>query len=229
MSADYYGRIEQQRGPMPSERMLAALAQALNLSLSEREHLFELGGHAAPPRSPGDDRVSPTMLRVAERLSDTPAIVFSRFGEALLQTPPAVALFGDWTRFSGMSRYLAYRWFTDPAQRAIYPPEDHALRGRVFTAELRAAYTADPQGRAGEIVAALLQASPEFSEVWRRHEIDVTHHHDLKRYLHPELGELEMYAQLLVDPDAAQELLVFSATPGSPSHEKLQRLTAVRK
>ncbi|MEU0119753.1 helix-turn-helix transcriptional regulator [Streptomyces bobili] len=229
MSADYYGRIEQQRGPMPSEQILAALAQALNLSLSEREHLFELGGHAAPPRIPGDDRVSPTMLRVAERLSDTPAIVFSRFGEALLQTPPAVALFGDWTRFSGMSRYLAYRWFTDPAQRAIYPPEDHALRGRVFTAELRAAYTADPQGRAGEIVAALLQASPEFSEVWRRHEIDVTHHHDLKRYLHPDLGELEMYAQLLVDPDATQELLVFSATPGSPSHEKLQRLTAVRK
>ncbi|WP_413813159.1 hypothetical protein [Streptomyces sp. OE57] len=59
--------------------------------------------------------------------------------------------------------------------------------------------------------------------------MDVTHDHDLKRYPHPELGELEMYAQRLVDPDAAQELLVFSATPGSPSHEKLQLLTAVRK
>ncbi|MFJ9908972.1 transcriptional regulator, partial [Streptomyces sp. NPDC101152] len=68
-----------------------------------------------------------------------------------------------------------------------------------------------------------------FSEIWRRHEVDVTHHHDLKRYLHPELGELEMYAERLVDPDAAQELLVFSATPGSPSHEKLQLLTAMRE
>ncbi|MFJ4206696.1 hypothetical protein ACIP2Y_44865 [Streptomyces sviceus] len=63
------------------------------------------------------------------------------------------------------------------------------------------------------MVAVLLEAGPEFGEVWRRHEVDVTHHHDLKRYLHPELGELEMYAHRLVDPDAAQELLVFSATP----------------
>ncbi len=69
------------------------------------------------------------------------------------------------------------------------------------------------QRRAAEIVAALLEASPESGEVWRRHEIDVTHHHDLKRYLHPGLGELEMYAKRLVDPDAVQELLVVSANP----------------
>ncbi|MEW9552377.1 helix-turn-helix transcriptional regulator [Nonomuraea sp. NPDC050783] len=229
MSADYYSRIEQRRGPVPSEQMLAALAQALNLSLSERDHLFELGGHAPPRRNPGDDHASPAMVRIVERLSDTPAIVFSRFGEALLQNPLAVALFGDYTRFSGMARYLTYRWFTDPAQRALYPPEDHELRGRVFTVELRTAYTADPEGKAGEIVAALLRDGPEFGEVWRRHEVGVTHHDGLKRYCHPELGELEMYAQRLVDPEAVQELLVFSAPPGSPSHEKLQRLPTLRK
>jgi transcriptional regulator with XRE-family HTH domain len=225
MSADYYTRIEQRRGPMPSEQMLSALARALNLSLGEREHLFDLGGHAAPRRVPHDDQVSPTMRRVVERLSDTPALVFSRFSEVLLQTRPAVALFGDYMRFSGMSRYLVYRWFTDPAQRELYPPEDHDLRGRVFTVELRVAYTAEPAGRAGEIVAALLADSPEFGEVWRRHEVDVTHHEDLKRYRHPELGELELYGQRLVDPDHAQELLIFSAPAGSPSHDKLKLLT----
>jgi hypothetical protein len=161
---------------------------------------------------------------IVERLSDTPAIVLSRFGETLLQNQSAVALLGDYTRFSGMSRYLVYRWFTDPAQRALYPPEDHALRGRVFTVEIRAAYTADPTGTAGEIVDALLAVSPEFAEVWRQHEVDVTHHDDLKRYRHPELGELELYARRLVDPDEGQELLVFLAEPGSPSGEKLQRL-----
>jgi transcriptional regulator with XRE-family HTH domain len=224
MSADYYSRLEQQRGPMPSEQMLAALAQALNLSPSEREHLFALGGHSAPRRVLRDERVSPAMRRVVERLSDTPAMVFSQFGETLLQTRSAVALFGDYTRFSGMSRYLVYRWFTDPAQRAIYPPEDHALRGRVFTVDIRAAYTADPTGTAGEIVEALLAVSPEFAEVWRLHEVDVTHHHDLKRYRHPELGELELSSGRLVDTDEGQELLVFLAQPGSPSEEKLQRL-----
>jgi transcriptional regulator with XRE-family HTH domain len=224
MSADYYSRLEQRRGPMPSEQMLAALARALSLSPSEREHLFALGGHSAPRRVLRDEQVSPVMLRIVERLSDTPAIVLSRFGEALLQNQSAVALLGDYTRFSGMSRYLVYRWFTDPAQRALYPPEDHALRGRVFTVEIRAAYTADPTGTAGEIVDALLAVSPEFAEVWRRHEVDVTHHDDLKRYRHPELGDLELYARRVVDPDEGQELLVFLAEPGSPSGEKLQRL-----
>jgi len=164
------------------------------------------------------------MQRIVERLTDTPAMVFSRFGETLLQTRSAVALFGDYTGFDGMSRYLVYRWFTDPAQRAVYPTEDHAVRGRVFASDIRAAYTADPAGTAGEIVDALLAVSPEFAEIWRMHEVDVTHHHDLKRYCHPELGELELFARRLVDPDEGQELLVFMAEPGSPSEEKLQRL-----
>ncbi|MCY1136594.1 helix-turn-helix transcriptional regulator [Actinoplanes sp. Pm04-4] len=229
VSTDYYGRIEQQRGPMPSEQVLAALARALQLSLGERDHLFDLGGHPAPRRIVDDDHVSPAMMRIVQRLSDTPAVVFNQFGQCLLQTPPAVALFGDYTRFTGMARYLVYRWFTDPQQRALYPSEDHDVRGRVFTVELRTAYTADPTGRAGEIVAALLEVSEEFAEVWRRHEVDVTHHHDLKRYRHPELGELELYGQRLIDPEQAQELLVFSAVPGTPSHEKLQLLAGVRR
>ncbi len=54
--------------------------------------------------------------------------------------------------------------------------------------------------------------------------VAVVHHHELKRYLHPELGELEMYSWRLADPDESQDLLVFMAEPGSPSEEKLQRL-----
>lgn len=226
MSADYYNRIEQQRGSMPSEQMLGALARALRLSLSERDHLFRLGGHPVPPRD-RNDHISPIMRRIVDGLADLPAIVMTNLGEALLQTRPAVALVGDYTAFTGLSRYLVYRWFTDPAARELYPPEDHSVRGRVFTADLRAEYTADPHGRPGEIVAALLDVSPEFAGVWARHEVDVTHHHDLKRYRHADLGELELYCQPLLDQDQAQYLLVFTATPGSPSHEKLRLLTAL--
>jgi len=226
MSADYYGRIEQQRGPVPSEQMLAALARGLHLSLEERDHLFRLGGHATPQRVLRDDHISPGMLRIVERLADTPALVVSRFGETLLQTRPAVALLGDETRFTGLSRYMAYRWFTDPAARRHYPAEDHPLHGRIFTAQLREAYTAAPHSRAGEIVDALLAAGPEFAEIWASHEVGLTHL-DRKRFLHPSLGELALYCQTLLDPDQAQALLVFTATPGSPSHEKLQLLAAV--
>ncbi|MET9564115.1 helix-turn-helix transcriptional regulator [Streptomyces tauricus] len=228
MSADYYSRIEQQRGPTPSERMLVALARALRLNLSERDHLFVLGGIAAPRRIVRDDHVGPTMMRIVTGLSDVPAMLMSRFGEALLQTPPAIALLGDFTQYSGLSRYLAYRWFThDPRLRGLYPIEDHSRRGRLFAAEIRDAYTSDPTGRAGEIVAALLEASPEFTEIWRLREARVAHHHDPKRYLHPELGELELYSEMLVDPEQRQTLVLFTAVPGSPSQDKLQLLFAV--
>jgi Helix-turn-helix domain len=50
MSADYYSRIEQQRGSRPSEPMLAAIARGLHLSLDERDHLFRLAGHPTPAR-----------------------------------------------------------------------------------------------------------------------------------------------------------------------------------
>ncbi|MFI5936012.1 helix-turn-helix transcriptional regulator [Actinoplanes sp. NPDC051494] len=225
MSADYYNRIEQQRGSMPSAQMLAALATALQLSRSERDHLFGLGGHPAPSRA-RDDLISPVMARIVNSLSDMPAMVWTNLGEVLVQTPSAVALVGDYTQYTGLSRYLVYRFFTDPAQRELYPPEDQEKRGRVFTADLRVEYRKDPHGVPGEIVEALLAASDEFAEVWARHEVDVTHHHDLKRYLHAELGELELYAQPLVDLDKDQYLMVFSAVPGSPSEEKLQRLIA---
>lgn len=226
MSADYYSRIEQRRGPAPSETILSGLARALRLNLPERDHLFALGGVTAPRRTGRDDHVSPTMLRIVDSLADVPAIVLSRYGEALLQTRPAVALLGDYTSYEGMSRYLVYRWFTgEPRVRGLYPAEDHPRRGRVFAAEIREAYTADPGGRAGAIVEALLAVSPEFAEIWRLHEVGVTHHHDLKRYLHPELGELELYAEMLTDPEQFQVLLVFSAVLGSPSHDKLRQLS----
>src|SRR4051812_4911427 len=106
MSADHYGRMEQQRGPLPSAPMLAALARALHLSLGERDHLFRLAGHRAPGRVLRDDHLSPAMMRIVDRLADTPALVMSRFSETLVQTRPAVALLGDHTRFSGLSRYL---------------------------------------------------------------------------------------------------------------------------
>lgn len=226
MSADYYGRIEQQRGPLPSEQMLAAVARALHLDLDERDHLFLLGGHPVPQRVLREDHIAPGMMRIVDRLEDTPALVISRFGETLRQTRPAVALLGDETRFTGLDRYVVHRWFTDPGSRKIYPAEDHRKHGRIFAAQLREAYAAAPHSRAGEIVEALLAESTEFAEIWAAHEVGVTHL-DRKRFVHPALGELELYCQTLLDPDQQQVLLTFTAVPGSPSHEKLQLLAAV--
>jgi len=227
MSTDYYGRIEQQRGPTPSEQMLAAIARGLHLSLDERDHLFRLAGHIAPQRNLRGDHINPGIMRILDRLEDTPAQVLSRLGETLRQTRLAVALLGDDTVHTGMARCVVYRWFTDPAARLIYPEEDHPMHGRVFTAALRDAYTRDgKRSRAAEVVEALLSISPEFAQVWREHEVGVTHQ-DRKRIRHPQLGVLEVYCQTLHDPDQSQTLLVYTAVPGSESYEKLQLLSVI--
>jgi transcriptional regulator with XRE-family HTH domain len=72
MSTDYYSRLEQRRAPQPSTQMVAALAQALRLTLDERDHLFRLTGHSAPSRVIRSDHVSPGLMRVLDRLDDTP-------------------------------------------------------------------------------------------------------------------------------------------------------------
>jgi hypothetical protein len=153
-------------------------------------------------------------------------VLLTPLGEAVAQNGLAIALLGDYTQFTGLSRYLAYRWFTDePRLRDLYPVEDHPTRGRVFAAEIRDAHAADPQGPAAEIVDSLLTLSPEFARMWRMHEVGVVHHRDLKRYRHAELGELELFCQVLIDPDQLHALHVFTAPPGSPSEAKLQQLT----
>ena len=121
MSVDYLSRLEQQRGPQPSEQMLVAMARGLRLSLDERDHLFRLAGHSAPARAPRTDHVNPALLRVLDRLQDTPAQVVTELGEILAQTPPAAAIFGDQTGFSGPERSMIYQWFADPESRRVYP------------------------------------------------------------------------------------------------------------
>src|SRR5690606_14332578 len=75
MSVDYYTRLEQRRGPQPSEQMASALARALRLTLDERDHLFRLAGHTAPDRALRSEHVPPALMRVLDRLSDSPAFV----------------------------------------------------------------------------------------------------------------------------------------------------------
>jgi transcriptional regulator with XRE-family HTH domain len=227
MSTDYYARLEQQRGPHPSEPMLAAIARGLRLSLDERDHLFRLAGHAAPQRTRRTDHVDAGLMRVLDRLHDTPAQIMNGVGETLVQTPLAVALLGDQTAYDGLARSTVYRWFTDPDSRRIYPAEDHPRHARIFTSGLREAYTRDGAGsRAGEIVEALSARSEEFREVWAAHEVG-RRHTDQKRIVHPEVGMLEVYCQRLRDIDQSQDLLVFTATPGSESQEKLQLLSVI--
>jgi transcriptional regulator with XRE-family HTH domain len=226
MSTDYYTRLEQQRGPQPSEQMLASLARALRLSADERDYLFRVAGHNPPAPAAAAAHVAPALLRVLDRLDDSPAMILSNLGETLVQNRMAQALFGDHAHHTGLARSETYRWFTDPAQRRIYPAADHARHSRGQVANLRAAYgTLGENSRAGELVRALRQASPEFAELWERHEV-ARRFEDRKTLIHPELGPIELDCQALFTEDQGQALLVLTAPPRTEGYEKL-RLLAV--
>ncbi|MFI5711303.1 helix-turn-helix transcriptional regulator [Kribbella sp. NPDC051620] len=228
MSTDYYSRLEGGRGPQPSTEMLAAIARALRLTLDERDHLYVLAGHGVPPRTSGGDHVNPGLLRIMDRLGDTPAQVMNRLGETLLQTPLDIAFEGDLTSFEGLERSAAYRWFLRGGDRDLYADEaTRANHSRVLAAMLRSVHAVDgDKSRAGSLVRALLDGSEEFRRLWEEHEIGVRHV-GVKRFLHPAVGELELHCQLLDDLEQQQLLLVFTAKPGSVSAERLELLSVL--
>jgi transcriptional regulator with XRE-family HTH domain len=227
MSADYYSRLERERGPQPSEQMIASIAQGLHLSRAERDHLFLLAGHQPPTRGSGTDHISPGMLRIFDRLTDTPAEIVTELGETLRQTPIGVALVGDLSRHTGASRSIGYRWFTDPAARDLHPREDHEFYSRMYVSGLRGVLALRGPGSKAAGLAELLTAqSEEFRLLWKEHEIGIRPR-EIKRYLHPDVGLLELNCQILLDPDESQSLLVYTAVPGSESYDKLALLSVI--
>jgi transcriptional regulator with XRE-family HTH domain len=224
MSTDYYTRLEQQRGPQPSEQMLASLARALRLTKDERTYLFQVAGHNAPSSLSVSTHVVPGLLRVMDRLADTPAMILSELGETLVQNRMAKALFGDRTQHTGFARSEIYRWFTVPAERDCYRPDYHDHQSRALIASLRAALgSLGTQSRAADLVRALEKASPEFAGLWARQEV-AKRFADHKIVVHQQLGEIELDCQVLHTDDNMQHLLVFTAEPRSEAEEKLQLL-----
>ncbi len=228
MSADYYTRLEQRRGPQPSEQMLASLARALRLDGDGRDHLYRLAGRNPPGPEAGGRFVAPALQRVLDRLEDTPALVLTWLGETLVMNTMAVALLGDRSGYRGLARSEVYRWFTDPdGARQIYPPEDHERQSRAQVSSLRAAYgVLGPRSRAGEIVRALERESPEFAAIWQRHEVG-RRFEDHKVLLHPQAGPIGLDCQALFTEDQSQCLLVLTAPPRTDAAEKLALLRVI--
>ncbi|MHA7209036.1 helix-turn-helix transcriptional regulator [Arthrobacter sp. MDT1-65] len=227
MSTDYYARLERGTGPTPSEQMIGAIAQGLHLSLDERDHVFRLAGHNPPSRGASSEHIGPGLLRILDRLHDTPAEIVTELGETLRQTPLGAALLGDASTRRGADRSLGYRWFTDPRVPLPYPPDEQAALSRLYASGLRELTTLrGPGSRAAHLVNLLLEQSEDFRTVWSAHEVGVRPP-ELKRFDHPEVGPVELACQTLLDPEQSHRLLVYTAAPGSDSYERLQLLAVI--
>ncbi|MET8971205.1 helix-turn-helix transcriptional regulator [Streptomyces hydrogenans] len=227
MSADYYIRLEQARGPQPSPPMLAALARALRLDADERDHLHLLAGHRPPAGAVAGEHVAPGLLHLLDQLPTTPAQILSDLGDVLAQNAPARALLGGVCTVSEHGRNVVWRWFADPAARTAYPPEEHAYYSRLHVADLRAAY-----GRRGgdpastRLVRRLEAASEEFAGLWAEHEVAVRRHSRM-RVEHPLIGPVDLDCQVLLAPEGEQRLVFLTPPPGTDTADRLALLTVV--
>ena len=69
-----------------------------------------------------------------------------------------------------------------------------------------------------------LTTSPDFLRLWAKHDARPSRD-ELKRFAHPEVGELSLRRQALTVGGAEdQVIIVCQATPGSPSADGLDRL-----
>ena len=227
MSTDHYTRLEQARGSHPSRQMLVAVARALRLTSDERDHLFHLAGEEPSRDRPATEHVGPGLLLVLDRLVDTPAQVLNDSGDILAQNAMAKALTGDASALPLAQRNIVWRYFTDPSARDIFPVEDHDNAARTAVADLRAATARRPDdAKLRTLVTELRSRSEEFATLWDTHHVAVRRA-GTKRYVHPTVGPLELDCEVLLNTEHDQRLIIYTARPGSDSHERLELLRVV--
>ncbi|MCK2215616.1 helix-turn-helix transcriptional regulator [Actinomadura sp. ATCC 31491] len=230
ISAEYYTRLEQARGPRPSREVLSGLARALRLSDAERDHLHHLAG-APPGPPPGPSReVRQSILDLLRRLPDAAAIVLSATFEVIAWNDLAAALLEDFSALSRAERNLVRRAFLGPPQGTRGPRHataDLTAFARAATRDLRATaarYPGDPEVTA--LVRDLLAGSEEFARLWAEH--DVRAELTLRKTVeHPMVGPITLNCDVLDVADRDQRVVIYTAEPGSPADEALRLLSVI--
>lgn len=225
ISVDYLTRLEQGRGPHPSDAVLGALGRALRLSTDERDHLFTLGGVRPPAPGTISAEPRPSLLRLMDRLTDLPVLLFNARMDVLAWNAMAAALLGDLSAVPPAERNMAWLAFLGPGSRVV--TNDAAERDRLdraLVSDLRgssARYPDDPGLQ--RLIATLEKGSERFARMWAERTVRVRHG-DRKRIRHPQVGELTLDCDTLHDAFDDQMLLVYSAAPGTPEAEALALL-----
>ncbi|RLL69832.1 helix-turn-helix transcriptional regulator [Streptomyces sp. Z26] len=213
VSVDYYVRLEQGRERTPSAQVVDALATALRLPEDGRQHLFRLAGLSPRARAGTvSDRVDPSLLQLMGAWPDNPAVVFNRAYDLLASNAIADALFGGWRHSANLMHVV----FTDPDSRTFYRDWRTVARDAVAGFRLGHGHAPDDP-RVRQVLAELLDTSPDFAELWAGHDARGKSL-ERKRFQHREAGPLTLTMQTFdVRSSPGQELVVYHAEPGSPS------------
>jgi hypothetical protein len=210
ISVDYLVRLEQGRDRRPSAQVLAALADALRLSESDRDFLrhfsiIATGRELCPNVPVPATAVRPTIERMLVRLEPSPALVLNRLSDALAWNTSFDRLARPIGMLDGVRPNVARFAFADPRARTTFP-DWHAVADDYLAALKAETWIEDPY--AEPLLHDLRATGAEFTDRWNAtHAPRVatgTH-----RVVHPEVGDLRITFETMRLADEGQRLVVY--------------------
>jgi hypothetical protein len=231
VSVDYYTRLERGNARGASDTVLEALASALHLDEAERAHLFDLvhtagvGTAVRAPRGSGRQQVRPAVQRILDSMTTTPAYLrdghldilsANRLGQAMF-----APIFDSPARPANPSRFI----FLDPHAAEFYLDWETIARDTV--AQLRSLAGHSPHDRPlSNLIGELSTRSEAFRKLWAAHNVRF-HRSGVKRFHHPVVGDLTLSFEALdLAADDGLRISVYTAEPGTPSHDTLTLLAS---
>lgn len=230
VSVEYYAKIERGNWAGVSDGVLDAVARTLQLDDAEREHLFVLAraanGAAEPVRKRKPKNWAPreSLTRALDAITSGPAFVRNGRMDILASNALGRAFYDQ--VFNGPSRgNLARFAFMDDRSRDFYP--NWPAAADVTVAILRTESGRDPRDtQLHELIGELSTLSNEFRTRWGTHDVR-RHGSGTKSFRHHIVGEVTLsYEGLELTAEPGLSFLIYTATPDSPSEERLKLLAS---
>ncbi len=228
ISVEYYTRLERGSTNGVSDDVLEGIARALQLDDAERAHLFDLVRATtttnAPRRRPTQERVRQSVQQILDSIN-APAYVRNERLDILAANRIGEAVYSPVFDFPSRPVNVARFLFLSPNAPEFFVDWDTIAHDAV--AILRAAAGRDPYDkRLTDLIGELSTRSDEFRVRWAAHNVKF-HRTGTKRFHHPLVGDLTLtFEALELAADPGQRLNIYTAEPGSPSHDALNLLAA---
>ncbi|MFI1453976.1 helix-turn-helix domain-containing protein [Streptomyces roseus] len=224
VSVDYYVRLERGRTTSVSAAVLNAVAHALQLNSTERNHLFALANPAGQhPGETSAQRARPGLLRVLENITDVPALLLGHRLDVLAVNHLARALYRDFEGLPAGERNMARYMFLAPEARDLYVDWPETARENVGMLRLYASHhPRDP--RLAQLAGELSAGDRDFGRWWSEHDV-YQPKYGSKRYHHALAEDFTLGFEAFTPiGDSDQTLGLYTVEPGSPSENALRML-----
>ncbi|HUN36893.1 MAG TPA: helix-turn-helix transcriptional regulator [Trebonia sp.] len=228
VSIDYYVRLERGRAAGASDSVLEGIARALQLDEAERAHLFDLARAAGPatrqpPRRPAAQQVRPSVRRILDSMTTTPAYVRNARLDILAANQLGAALFSPILTSPAQPSNTARFLFLDRAAREFYADWERQAQDAVALLRTEAGHS--PHDKAlSNLIGELSTRSEDFRTWWAAHNVRF-HRTGVKRFRHPAVGDLTLTFEALdLAADSGLRISAYTAEPGTQSDDALKLL-----